>query len=129
MGGRGGGAPGNANRSSEPVLWRESVPPVESQSSYPPRRQVDDNNPRAAAVEQALLQIVGPEWTRLPEIRDALSNRGFTISEQDAGLSRAALNPRVRVIPIANLKSLSMDDRRAAVHIGGEWKHAMMVGR
>lgn len=129
MGGRGGGAPGNAGRSSEPVLWRESVPPVEDQSSYPPRRPIDRDNPQAAAVEQAILQIVGQDWQRLPSVRDALSKRGFTVSQQDAGLYRAALNPRVRTIPIANLKSLSLDDRRAAIHMGGEWQHAIMVER
>jgi hypothetical protein len=33
----------------------------------------------------------------------------------------------VRIVPIANLKSLSDDDRRAAVRMGGELKHAIAI--
>lgn len=47
--------------------------------------------------------------------------------DQDATLKRIAAQPDVRVIPVANLKSLTPEDRAAALHVGGEDKHAIKI--
>jgi len=65
------------------------------------------------------------EWVRLSLIRAALASASR--AEVDATLTRMATQADVRIIPIANLKSLSQEDKSAAVELGGEFKHAMAI--
>jgi len=65
------------------------------------------------------------EWVRLPEIRAAVAPA--TRAEVDAAIKRLAVQPDVRVIPVANLKSLTPEDREAAIDLGGELKHAIAI--
>jgi hypothetical protein len=64
-------------------------------------------------------------WVGLADLREALpdANRG----DIDAALRRMVRMPGVRLIPVANLKSLSHADHEAAVVIGGEANHALAV--
>lgn len=85
---------------------------------------------RAEADTRAAVKAIAGdgEWVRLPAVRDALQAKGYSREEQDAALLGLATQPDVHIVKIANLKSLSSDDRRAAVYIGGEHKTAIMVG-
>lgn len=134
MGGRGGGAPGNAGR-GEAANWKDQVPPTEGPLGYPERRPLGDtNSDRAIAAERAIIELTPglpeslyPGWRVLSTLRDALSARGFSVQEQDAGIYRAGLNPRVRIAPAANLKAVVPEVRRGAMYLGGEWKHIISV--
>jgi hypothetical protein len=66
-------------------------------------------------------------WVRLAKVREVMRQRGYTRREQDAALLGLSSRTDVRIVPIANLKSLSDDDRRAAVRMGGELKHAIAI--
>lgn len=63
-------------------------------------------------------------WVGLAQIRAEVAS---TRAEMDAALSRLAVMPDIRIIPIANLKSLTPEDRAAAIHLGGELKHAIAI--
>jgi len=65
------------------------------------------------------------DWVGLADLRERLGDapRG----EVDAALRRIAVKPGVRLIPIANLKSLTARDREAALRLGGEDNHALAI--
>lgn len=65
------------------------------------------------------------DWVGLADLRERLGDapRG----EVDAALRRIAVKPGVRLIPIANLKSLTPRDREAALRLGGEDNHALAI--
>ena len=65
------------------------------------------------------------DWVGLAELRAGLPTAGR--DAVDEALRRLAVSPDVRVIPIANLKSLTDDDRAAAIRLGGELKHAIAI--
>lgn len=64
-------------------------------------------------------------WVSLADVRDVLDD--IPRDEQDAGLRRVAIQPGVRLIPVANLKSLTTRDSAAAVRFGGEDNHALAI--
>ncbi len=64
-------------------------------------------------------------WVSLAELRDVLDD--IPRPEQDAALKRVAVQAGVRLIPVANLKSLTSRDRAAAVRFGGEDNHALAI--
>lgn len=110
MGGRGGGSPGNRGGQS-------------SDSSSATGASI------VRAAYEAAVTAPGP-WVRLPAIRDEMAARGLTRrDQQDAAIMDFAMQKDARVIPVANLKSLSQADRNAAIKLGGELKHAIMVER
>lgn len=114
MGGRGGGAPGNAGRGESTGV---------AQNAQPSAERVFRDAYEAAAVRPG-------DWVRLPALREEMASRGITSRDaQDAVISDMALKRDVRVIPIANLKSLSGADRNAAIRLGGELKHAVLIER
>ena len=47
--------------------------------------------------------------------------------ELDTALKWMGVQPGVRLIPVANLKSLSTRERDAALRFGGEDNHAMAI--
>ncbi len=65
------------------------------------------------------------DWVRLTEIRSTLGHAGR--ADVDAALTRLVAQPDIRIAPVANLKSLSDDDRAAAIRLGGEMKHAIAI--
>lgn len=121
MGGRGGGA---RRRATEAPDWRDSDPPVARPLSDAARQFQAE-----FAMTTAVFELASEPgaWVRLSKVREVMRQRGYSRREQDAAL--VGLSPRadVRIVPIANLKSLSDDDRRAAVRMGGELKHAIAI--
>ncbi len=66
-------------------------------------------------------------WVRLSELRKQLAAKGYTAPEQDAALKELANSGGAQFIPVANLKSLSPEDRQGAVKVGGELKHLIKI--
>jgi hypothetical protein len=64
-------------------------------------------------------------WVSLADVRDALDD--IPRSDQDTALKRVAVQAGVRLIPVANLKSLTSRDRAAALRFGGEDNHALAI--
>ncbi|HEX6873340.1 MAG TPA: hypothetical protein VF163_19765 [Micromonosporaceae bacterium] len=64
-------------------------------------------------------------WVSLADLRDRLG--ALPRADVDAALRRLAVSPGVRLIPVANLKSLTRRDRDAALRLGGEENHAMAI--
>lgn len=133
MGGRGGGSPAGRGATAD---WRSQVDMVQEikfgvDFSFPQPRTMPDVP--LARLEQAMAlmeKLFGDnEFHRLPAVRDALSRGGFSLGEQDKALERMVLTRRGNLVPIANLKSLSNEDRRAAVFVGGEQKTAIIIER
>ena len=64
-------------------------------------------------------------WVSLADLRETLDD--IPRAEVDAALRRIAVSPGVRLIPVANLKSLTGRDRSAAIRFGGEDNHALAI--
>ncbi len=64
-------------------------------------------------------------WVSLADLREALDD--IPRAELDTALKWMAVQPGVRLIPVANLKSLSTRDREAALRFGGEENHAFAI--
>ena len=64
-------------------------------------------------------------WVSLADLRELLDD--IPRPDQDAALKRVAVQAGVRLIPVANLKSLTSRDRAAAVRFGGEDNHALAI--
>lgn len=106
--------------------WRSEAPG--SGEPRPPstaREMAAENDARD--ITRELGKDLPGALVRLPVLRDALAAKGYTRQEQDAAISGLASKPGANLIPIANLKSLSDDDRLAAVKLGGENKHAIAI--
>lgn len=130
MGGRGGGSSGRQGNAV--TDWRDAA--AVDGKGFPIRRAVPVlGEKRQAQVERDALGVISHlddgDFMRLTQMRNALSAKGYSVGEQDAAIAKIALRRDVRIIPIANLKSLSPDDRRSALFIGGEFKHAIGMAR
>ena len=108
MGGRGGGAPGNAGRS-------ESGAPAASQSNAMTFERVQDIIRR----ERGVGQIMG-----LASFRDSL---GGTREQQDALIMDLVRSRQIRLFPEENRKTLTARDRGASVNLSGEEKHLIAI--
>jgi hypothetical protein len=64
-------------------------------------------------------------WVSLADLRDQLAD--IPRAELDTALKWMAVQPGVRLIPVANQKSLSTRDREAALRFGGEDNHAFAI--
>jgi hypothetical protein len=64
-------------------------------------------------------------WVSLADLRELLDD--IPRSELDTALKWMAVQPGVRLIPVANLKSLSTRDREAGLRFGGEENHAFAI--
>lgn len=64
----------------------------------------------------------------LADLRDKLGEK-YNRHEVDAALKAMLRDPAVRIIPIANAKSLTQRDRDAALYIGGEANYALNIGK
>lgn len=76
----------------------------------------------------------GYEWVGLAQIREHPELAGLSRAEVDRALedmlhSPAGRNQDLRIIPVANSKSLTQADRDAALRLGGTEHHAMMMNR
>jgi hypothetical protein len=75
----------------------------------------------------ALLAGQPGEWVGLADLRDQLA--GLSRAEVDEALMALLDQDGVRIIPVANTKALTARDRAAAIDIGGEASHALLIGR
>lgn len=67
-------------------------------------------------------------WANIADIRDDLDTAGITDpAEQDQVLRDMLRQPGVRIVPIADQKTLTDRDRRRELLIGGEGNHAIRV--
>lgn len=64
-------------------------------------------------------------WVSLADLRDLLDD--IPRAELDTALKWMAVQPGVRLIPVANLKSLSTREHEAALRFGGEDNHAFAI--
>jgi hypothetical protein len=64
-------------------------------------------------------------WVSLADLRELLDD--IPRAELDTALKWMAVQPGVRLIPVANLKSLSTRDHDAALRFGGEDNHAFAI--
>ena len=64
-------------------------------------------------------------WVSLADLRELLAD--IPRGELDTALKWMGVQPGVRLIPVANLKSLSTREREAALRFGGEDNHAMAI--
>lgn len=64
-------------------------------------------------------------WVSLADLREMLDD--VPRAELDTALKWMAVQPGVRLIPVANLKSLSTRDHEAALRFGGEENHAFAI--
>ncbi|SCL15291.1 hypothetical protein GA0070616_0686 [Micromonospora nigra] len=65
-------------------------------------------------------------WVGLADVRDRLADHDR--ATVDATLRAMVVRDDVRIIPVANTKSLTPRDRAAAVRIGNEDNHALAIG-
>ncbi|MBQ0902172.1 hypothetical protein [Micromonospora sp. U21] len=81
-----------------------------------------------ALVRAAYRDLAGAPgaWVGLADVRDRLVDTDRTAL--DAALRAMVGRQDVRIIPVANTKSLTPRDRAAAVRIGNEDNHALAIG-
>ncbi|MEU8328893.1 hypothetical protein [Micromonospora sp. NPDC048839] len=88
--------------------------------------------PAAAEVEALVrsayrdLAAAPGDWVGLADVRDRLADTDR--AALDAALRAMVGRDDVRIIPVANTKSLTARDRAAAVRIGNEDNHALAIG-
>ncbi|MCG5456606.1 hypothetical protein PSH03_001507 [Micromonospora sp. PSH03] len=89
--------------------------------------------PVSAAEVEALVRSAYRElatapgaWVGLADVRDRLADTDR--AALDAALRAMVGRDDVRIIPVANTKSLTARDRAAAVRIGNEDNHALAIG-
>lgn len=115
MGGRGGGAPGNAGRGSEATAAQPT--PADF------RRDIT-----VTAIRQALARFPNSSFATLATVRQEMAARGITSREdQDAEIRALVNSGNANMIPQANLKALTSAQRDAALRIGGENKHLIQL--
>jgi hypothetical protein len=80
-------------------------------------------------IESAYQSLVGRPggWVSLTRLRGALGR--IPHDEMDEALRQLSLRPQVFLIPEANQKILTPEDRAAAVDLGGEAKHLLSIER
>jgi hypothetical protein len=111
MGGRGGGAPGNAGRGESPA---SQATPVEDLS--------------IAQVTQVVRDIQrdfnAGYWVGLATFRERI---GGTRQQQDSMMMRLARAGQIRLIPEENQKTITSRDRSASIDVSGEPKHLIGI--
>ncbi|MGW5561233.1 hypothetical protein ACWER9_28935 [Micromonospora sp. NPDC003944] len=102
-------------------------------ASEPPRAAPAPVTPASAAEVEALVRSTYRDlatapgaWVGLADVRDRLADTDR--AALDAALRTMVGQEDVRIIPVANTKSLTARDRAAAVRIGNEDNHALAIG-
>jgi hypothetical protein len=85
----------------------------------------DDVEGRIRAAYADLARTPG-EWIGLADLRDRIAD--LDRRTVDDALRTLLRRPGVRIIPVANLKSLTDRDRAAALRIGEEDNHTLSIG-
>jgi hypothetical protein len=98
-------------------------PPKPAKMERPKASQAEIQGDIFDAVKQA--QDKPGTWVGLADVRDRLGKHSR--EDVDSALRGLLGHEGVRVIPVANVKSLQPRDRAAAVRIGGEDSHMMSI--
>jgi hypothetical protein len=93
-------------------------------TSVPPELDADAIEDR---IRTAYLKLATEPagWVSLADLRELLDD--IPRAELDTALKWMAVQPGVRLIPVANQKTLSTRDREAALRFGGEENHAFAI--
>lgn len=114
-------------RSGEAMWDTTATAPVRQPA--PPAAAGAQPDEVAAAIRQAYRQQRGRhdrEWVGLAPLRAALPAR-YNREQVDQALRELTMARGVHIIPVANLKSLTQADHDAALWLGGEDNHALMI--
>lgn len=99
-------------------------PPLEA----PARPAAQDEQGTVELVRAAYLRIATPgAWVALRELRAALPD--LPREALDDALRELYPEPGVHIVAEDNLKALTLDDRAAALHLGGRPHHAIRITR
>ncbi|GAA0389142.1 hypothetical protein GCM10009530_45300 [Microbispora corallina] len=109
-------------------LKAESTQDADSTPDAESRPEVESAPDVEALIREAYRRLAdGPNaWVGLARIRPLLG--GATREDVDAVLRRMIGLPDVHIVPFDNQKALTPDDRDAAVVIGDQAKHLLMIG-
>jgi hypothetical protein len=102
----------------------QAAAPADAAPAEPAVPDVDTVEDRIRA-GYAKLATEPAGWVSLADLRELLDD--IPRAELDTALKWMAVQPGVRLIPVANLKSLSTRDREAALRFGGEENHAFAI--
>jgi hypothetical protein len=91
-----------------------------ARAARPPRSAPEDPG---HPVRKALTDIPDDQWTSIADVRDAMAAAGLSRPEQDTALEDMLGQPDIRIIPTANLKSLTDREFNNGFKIGGEDSH------
>lgn len=113
-----------------PIAAESSAPPAEQTEPTPSDEQA---TPRSGAGVEARIRAAYTRlarepgtWVGLAEVRSLL--RDVPRADVDATLTRLFLINGVNLIPESNQKTLTQQDRDAAVTIGDQDKHLLWIG-
>jgi hypothetical protein len=115
-------------------LDRQGLSPAEFFGPHPVRRTAGQPSPApvdSAEIESAIRKAYSGlaehngDWVGLAPLRARLG--AFDRTDVDEALRGLAMQHGVHVIPVANLKSLTQEDREAALWLGGEDNHAIAI--
>ncbi|MEU8388477.1 hypothetical protein [Micromonospora sp. NPDC048842] len=110
----------------------EAPAPTVTATTAPPASAASAASVSAADVEALVrsayrdLATAPGAWVGLADVRDRLADTDR--AALDAALRAMVGREDVRIIPVANTKSLTTRDRAAAVRIGNEDNHALAIG-
>lgn len=117
------------NPRSGEAMWDTTATTAAARSAAPAAASVrpwDVSDAIRQAYRALADQHRGNPWVGLAALRAALP-AGYSREQVDQALRALAGVPGVHVIPVANLKSLTQDDRDAALWLGGEDNHVLMI--
>jgi len=109
-----------------PAGSRSTPAPAEQPPAADPAGAGTGDVPARIRAAYAALATTTDGWVGLADLREHL--HGLDRAAVDEALRAMARQPGVRVIPVANNKSLEARDRAAAVRIGEEDNHALWIG-
>lgn len=69
----------------------------------------------------------GGDFVSIADLRDRMTKAGLSRADQDRLLARLERDPDINIVPQSNQKVLTDRDRAAAIHIGGQDKHALFI--
>ncbi|MEU7823461.1 hypothetical protein [Catellatospora sp. NPDC049133] len=110
---------------SLPDLFTASTPPPAPQPVAKVKPVVKRGLEKRVRVAYDKLADAPQAWVSLTDLRRELT--GASAVEVDAALMKMAVGGAIVLVPEDNQKTLTDEDRAAAIHIGGEDKHLLSI--
>ncbi|MFC7245372.1 hypothetical protein ACFQO7_23095 [Catellatospora aurea] len=110
---------------SLPDLFTASTPPPAPQPVAKVKPVVKRGLEKRVRTAYDKLADAPQAWVSLTDLRRELT--GATAGEVDAALMKMAVGGAIVLVPEDNQKTLTDEDRAAAIHIGGEDKHLLSI--